>query len=106
MDAVQFVVATNPGSAAGAIDKIASGGELSRFMLAIKVVLAATSHVPVLVFDEVDAGMGGATVLGPIVLGLSKSVQICPLSASVSQILNMATFSAYEAPLGSLPPGG
>jgi DNA repair protein RecN (Recombination protein N) len=61
MDAVQFVVATNPGSAPGAIDKIASGGELSRFMLAIKVVLAATSSVPVLVFDEVDAGMGGAT---------------------------------------------
>jgi DNA repair protein RecN (Recombination protein N) len=61
MDAVQFVVATNPGAAAGPIDKIASGGELSRFMLAIKVVLAATSSVPVLVFDEVDAGIGGAT---------------------------------------------
>lgn len=61
MENVQFVVATNPGSAPGAIDKIASGGELSRFMLAIKVVLAATSTVPVLVFDEVDAGIGGAT---------------------------------------------
>lgn len=61
MDHVGFVVATNPGSAAGAINKIASGGELSRFMLAIKVVLAATSDVPVLVFDEVDAGLGGAT---------------------------------------------
>lgn len=61
MESVQFVVATNPGSAPGAIDKIASGGELSRFMLAIKVVLAATSSVPVLVFDEVDAGIGGAT---------------------------------------------
>ena len=45
--------------------------------------------------------LGGATVLGPIVLGLCKSVQICSLSASVSQILNMATFAAYEAPLGS-----
>jgi malate dehydrogenase (oxaloacetate-decarboxylating)(NADP+) len=45
--------------------------------------------------------LGGATVLGPLVLGLSKSVQICPLSASVSQILNTATFAAYEAPLGS-----
>ncbi len=50
--------------------------------------------------------LGGATVLGPIMLGLSKSVQICPLSASVSQILNMATFTAYEAPLGSQPAGG
>jgi malate dehydrogenase (oxaloacetate-decarboxylating)(NADP+) len=40
--------------------------------------------------------IGGATVLGPVVLGLSKPVQICPLSASVSQILNMATFAAYD----------
>ena len=41
-------------------------------------------------------GIGGATVLGPLVLGLSKPVQICPLSASVSQILTMATFAAYD----------
>ena len=40
--------------------------------------------------------LGGATVLGPVVLGLSKPVQIAPLSASVSQILNMATFAAYD----------
>jgi malate dehydrogenase (oxaloacetate-decarboxylating)(NADP+) len=50
--------------------------------------------------------LGGATVLGPLVLGLSKSVQICPLSSSVSQILNMATFAAYEAPLGSTAAAG
>jgi len=61
MDQVQFVVATNAGSEAGAINKIASGGELSRFMLAIKVALAETSSVPVMIFDEVDAGIGGAT---------------------------------------------
>lgn len=74
MDAVQFVVATNPGSAAGPIDKIASGGELSRFMLAIKVVLAATSPVSVLVFDEVDSGIGGATAdaVGERLARLSK----------------------------------
>ena len=40
--------------------------------------------------------LGGATVVGPLLVGLSKSVQICPLSASVSQILNMATFAAYD----------
>jgi malate dehydrogenase (oxaloacetate-decarboxylating)(NADP+) len=40
--------------------------------------------------------IGGATVLGPLLLGLSKPVQICPLSASVSQILTMATFAAYD----------
>ena len=42
--------------------------------------------------------LGGATVIGPILLGLSKSVQICPLSASVSRILNMAMMAAYEQP--------
>jgi malate dehydrogenase (oxaloacetate-decarboxylating)(NADP+) len=45
--------------------------------------------------------LGGATVVGPILLGLSKSVQICPLSASVSKILQMATMAAYERPLAS-----
>jgi malate dehydrogenase (oxaloacetate-decarboxylating)(NADP+) len=44
--------------------------------------------------------LGGATVIGPVLLGLSKSVQICPLSASVSKILNLATMAAYERPLG------
>ncbi|NBX66394.1 MAG: DNA repair protein RecN [Proteobacteria bacterium] len=75
IDNVQFVVATNPGAAAGAISKIASGGELSRFMLAIKVVLAGTSAVPVLVFDEVDAGLGGATAdaVGERLARLSKA---------------------------------
>jgi DNA repair protein RecN (Recombination protein N) len=61
LDRVAFEVATNPGSAPGPIAKIASGGELARFMLALKVVLARVSPVPTLVFDEVDAGIGGAT---------------------------------------------
>ena len=60
-DAVQFLVATNPGQPAGPLAKIASGGELSRLMLALKVVLARGSPVPTLVFDEVDSGIGGAT---------------------------------------------
>ncbi|MBV9018539.1 MAG: DNA repair protein RecN [Alphaproteobacteria bacterium] len=57
---VQFEVATNPGAPFGPLAKIASGGELSRFMLALKLVLAATSSVPTLIFDEVDSGIGGA----------------------------------------------
>ena len=61
MDRIGFQVATNPAAAPGPIGKIASGGELARFMLALKVVLAATGAVPVLVFDEVDRGVGGAT---------------------------------------------
>ncbi len=60
-DRIAFLVATNPGQTPGALAKIASGGELSRLMLALKVVLARGSPVPTLIFDEVDAGIGGAT---------------------------------------------
>ncbi|MCK8783096.1 DNA repair protein RecN [Roseomonas sp. NAR14] len=61
MDRVTFLVATNPGQTPGQLAKIASGGELSRLMLALKVVLARGSPVPTLIFDEVDSGIGGAT---------------------------------------------
>ncbi len=59
-DRAVFQVATNPGAPAGSLSKIASGGELARFMLALKVVLSRADPVPVMVFDEVDAGVGGA----------------------------------------------
>ena len=61
LDRIIFLVSTNPGQKPGQLDKIASGGELSRLMLALKVVLARGSPVPTLVFDEVDSGVGGAT---------------------------------------------
>ena len=61
LDAVQFLVATNAGQAPGPLNKIASGGEMSRFMLALKVVMAATGAAGTLIFDEVDAGIGGST---------------------------------------------
>ena len=61
IDRVRFAASTNPGTPAGPIDRVASGGELSRFMLAIKVVLTATDAPPSLVFDEIDSGVGGAT---------------------------------------------
>lgn len=61
IDRVQFLVATNPGAAAGPLNKIASGGEMARFMLALKVVLAEVGIAGTLVFDEVDSGIGGAT---------------------------------------------
>ncbi len=57
---VEFIVATNPGSAAKPIAKVASGGELSRIGLAIQVVASKASAVPTMIFDEVDAGIGGA----------------------------------------------
>ena len=61
IDQITFQIATNPGAPAGPLSKIASGGELARFMLALKVVLHAGDDQPTMVFDEVDAGIGGAT---------------------------------------------
>ncbi len=61
LDTVAFTVATNPGAPAGPLDKIASGGELSRFLLALKVVLARGADALTLIFDEIDRGVGGAT---------------------------------------------
>ena len=60
-DMVAFTVATNPGAPAGPLDKIASGGELSRFLLALKVCLARGNNALVMIFDEIDRGVGGAT---------------------------------------------
>ena len=60
-DAVAFTVATNPGAPAGPINKIASGGELSRFLLALKVCLTSSQTGLTMIFDEIDRGVGGAT---------------------------------------------
>ena len=61
LDRVWFEVRTNPGHPFGALHRIASGGELGRFLLAIRVVLSKGKAAPVLIFDEVDRGIGGAT---------------------------------------------
>jgi DNA repair protein RecN (Recombination protein N) len=75
---VAFEVATNPGQEPGPLAKIASGGELARLMLAIKVVLARVGSVPSLVFDEVDTGIGGATAaaVGERLVRLGGTVQV------------------------------
>ncbi len=61
IDRVQFLVSTNPGREPDALNKIASGGELARFTLALKVVLAEIGMAATLIFDEVDTGIGGST---------------------------------------------
>jgi len=83
-DRVQFVVATNPGAAPGPIAKIASGGELARFMLALKVVLAETQPTATLVFDEVDSGVGGAVAaaVGDRLKRLSRDMQVLVVTHS------------------------
>lgn len=83
-DRVQFMVSTNPGAPAGAIHKIASGGELSRLMLALKVILAETASIPTLIFDEVDSGIGGATAdaVGERLQRLAKKYQVLVVTHS------------------------
>lgn len=61
IDAIDLLVQTNPGMPMGPLNKIASGGELSRISLAIQVITAQTSNIPSLIFDEVDVGIGGGT---------------------------------------------
>jgi DNA repair protein RecN (Recombination protein N) len=81
---VHFEIATNPGAPFGALARIASGGELSRFMLALKLVLAGTSSVPTLVFDEVDSGIGGAVAaaVGDRLQRLGTSLQVLVVTHS------------------------
>ncbi len=83
-DSVRFLIATNPGQVPGALDKIASGGELSRLMLALKVVLISGGSVPTLVFDEVDSGVGGATAaaVGERLARVADRVQVLVVTHS------------------------
>jgi len=78
LDLVRFLIAANPGQPAGPLDRVASGGELSRLMLALKVVLARASPVPSLVFDEVDSGIGGATAsaVGERIARVAEQLQV------------------------------
>ncbi|WP_412049645.1 DNA repair protein RecN [Hoeflea sp. Naph1] len=78
IDTVAFHVRTNPGSRPGPIMKVASGGELSRFLLALKVALADRGSAPTLVFDEIDTGVGGAVAdaIGKRLKRLADGVQV------------------------------
>ncbi len=78
IDVVEYWVRTNPGTRAGPMMKVASGGELSRFLLALKVALADRGSAPTLVFDEIDTGVGGAVAdaIGQRLARLSSTVQV------------------------------
>jgi DNA repair protein RecN (Recombination protein N) len=83
-DRVAFLVSTNPGSPPGPLNKIASGGELARFMLALKVVLAGTDSVFSIVFDEVDSGVGGAvaSAVGRRLARIAEDIQVLVVTHS------------------------
>ena len=78
IDRVEFWVRTNPGTKPGPLMKIASGGELARFLLALKVVLADRGSAPTLIFDEIDTGAGGAVAdaIGVRLARLASGVQV------------------------------
>lgn len=83
-DAVAFTVATNPGAPAGALNRIASGGELSRFLLALKVCLTKGMSGLTLIFDEIDRGVGGATAdaVGRRLSALARDSQVLVVTHS------------------------
>ena len=115
-DAVSFTVATNPGAPAGPLGKIASGGELSRFLLALKVCLAKGQAGLTMIFDEIDRGVGGATAdavgrrlaalsQGGQVLVVTHSPQVAALGAhhwrvskTVSKGMTLSTVTPLSAP--------
>ena len=94
-DAVTFTVATNPGAPAGPLNKIASGGELSRFLLALKVCLTADADGLTMIFDEIDRGVGGATAdaVGRRLEQLAEGAQVVVVTHS-PQVAARAAFQA------------
>ena len=78
VDSVEFLISLNPGEPPRPLARVASGGEASRLMLAIKTILSTADQIPILVFDEVDAGIGGRVggVVGQKLWGLSKDHQV------------------------------
>jgi DNA repair protein RecN (Recombination protein N) len=84
VDRVEFLIAANPGTPLAPIVKAASGGELSRFLLALKVVLAARASAPTLIFDEIDTGVGGAVAdaIGQRLARLARELQVLAVTHS------------------------
>jgi DNA repair protein RecN (Recombination protein N) len=84
VDAVTFLISTNPGMPPGPLNKIASGGEMARFMLALKVVTQEAEATPTLIFDEVDTGVGGAVAeaVGLRLKRLGDSAQVLAITHS------------------------
>ena len=100
VDSVEFLISLNPGEPPRPLARIASGGEASRLMLAIKTILSAADQVPILVFDEIDAGVGGrvGSLLGQKLWGLSQSHQVL----CVTHLPQIAVYAAHHAKVTKL----
>lgn len=94
IDKIEFMIAPNIGEELKPVSKTASGGELSRIMLALKGILAKGDHIPVLIFDEIDAGIGGkaAETVGRKLAGLAASHQII----SITHLPQIASYADHH----------
>ena len=95
VDSVEFLISLNPGEPPRPLARVASGGETSRLMLAIKTILTTADQVPILVFDEVDAGIGGrvGSVIGQKLWGLSGRHQVL----CVTHLPQIACYADHHA---------
>jgi DNA repair protein RecN (Recombination protein N) len=93
-DQIEFMISANPGHAAAPLRKVASGGEMSRIALAIYVATAQSNTTPILVFDEIDVGIGGGTaaVVGELLKTLGKIAQIL----CITHLPQVAAFSDHH----------
>ena len=100
VDTVEFLISLNPGEPPRPLARIASGGEASRLMLAIKTILSTADQVPILVFDEIDAGIGGrvGSVLGQKLWALSQSHQVL----CVTHLPQIACYADHHAKVTKL----
>ena len=104
LDHVEFYIQTNPGTPEGALATVASGGELSRLMLALKVVLVQSGAVPTLIFDEIESGTGGAvaSAMGERLKSLSQNIQVLAITHSPQ----IASYGAQHLVVFKLIEGG
>lgn len=81
-DIIQFLFSANPGVAVGKLSKVASGGELSRVMLALKAIMASTQNLPSIIFDEIDSGVSGETAgkIAEILKKMGNDMQVIAIS--------------------------
>ena len=104
MDDIEFLISANPGSPLASLSKIASGGELSRVMLALKTIFAQSDKVPTLIFDEIDTGIGGevAVAVGEHMKNLAKNRQIL----CITHLASIAVFADNQIRIQKSVEGG
>ena len=100
IDSVEFLISLNPGEPPRPLARIASGGEASRLMLAIKTILSTADQIPILVFDEIDAGIGGrvGSILGQKLWDLSRNHQVL----CVTHLPQIACYADHHAQVTKL----